>query len=128
MFAPVPAVLHEEDVHTLPREIFTRVDSLAAVFFDHVARHRPLSAAAVAGLQAGLFVGAEAQRAGLADEVATLDQVLSSVRAGGDVTNAAASALTTKMELPCTLASTAPGHQLSACGLSEGVVLGGETS
>src|SRR6185369_3769796 len=30
MVVPVPAVLHEEDVRTLPHEIFDRVDQLAA--------------------------------------------------------------------------------------------------
>ena len=30
MVVPVPTVLHEEDVRTLPREIFDRVDQMAA--------------------------------------------------------------------------------------------------
>jgi hypothetical protein len=30
MVVPVPVVLHEDDVRTLPRELFARVDTLAA--------------------------------------------------------------------------------------------------
>lgn len=63
----------------------SRVDSLAAVFFDHVARRRGLSTERVAALQAGLVHGAQAVTLGLADGVATLDQVLASVRSGADV-------------------------------------------
>lgn len=69
----------------------TRVTSLAAVFHDHVARHRSADATAIAGLEAALFVGAESVRAGLADEVATLDQVVALVR-GASTLHAAASA------------------------------------
>ncbi len=73
-----------------------RVDTLAAVFFDHVAQHRPMTSAQVAALQAGLFVGTQAVQAGLADDVKTLDQVLSLARAG-EPTKAAAAATETTM-------------------------------
>lgn len=68
-----------------------RVTSMAAVFHGHVARHRSADATAIAGLEAALFVGAESVRAGLADEVATLDQVVALVR-GASTLHAAASA------------------------------------
>ena len=61
----------------------TRVDSLAAIFAAHVATYRPVTVEQVIGLQAGLSHGSEAVALGLADEIATFDQVLSFARAGG---------------------------------------------
>ena len=69
-----------------------RVDGLAAIFFDHVSRRRGVSVDKVATMQAGLVHGAQAVLAGLADQVATLDQVLALVREGAEVTNAATAA------------------------------------
>ena len=70
----------------------TRVDALAAIFFDHVSRRRGVSVDKVAAMQAGLVHGAQAVLSGLADQVATLDQVLALVREGAEVTNAATAA------------------------------------
>lgn len=56
------------------------VDTQAALFFAHVAQHRPVSADQVAALQAGLRVGATAVAAGLADVVGTLDDALALAR------------------------------------------------
>ncbi len=69
-----------------------RVDGLAALFFDHVSRRRSIAVDKVATMQAGLVHGAQAVLAGLADQVATLDQVLALVREGAEVTNAATAA------------------------------------
>lgn len=54
----------------------TIVDALASAFFDHVAAHRKLNAAAVAGLEARTFAGGASIAAGLADAVGTFDSVL----------------------------------------------------
>lgn len=59
-----------------------RVEELAAVFFDHVAAFRPLSTEQVRGLEAGLFTGSGAVRAGLADRVASLDDLVASIATG----------------------------------------------
>ena len=53
-----------------------RVEELAGVFFEHVATFRPLSAEQVRALEAGLFTGASAVRAGLADRVGSLDDLV----------------------------------------------------
>ncbi len=73
----------------------SRVDALAAIFFEHVASHRGIAADDVAGLEAGVFIGAEAVSRGLADAVLSLDQVLALVRSGADVAAASAQATTT---------------------------------
>jgi signal peptide peptidase SppA len=52
------------------------VDAQAAVFFELVARRRKLSPDAVAAWEGKIFVGIEAVAAGLADSVATEDQLL----------------------------------------------------
>lgn len=70
----------------------SRVDAMAELFFEHVSRRRGVAPERLAALQAGLVHGAEAVSAGLADGVASLDQVLALVRTGADV--AAASAQT----------------------------------
>jgi ClpP class serine protease len=53
-----------------------RVEELASVFFEHVATFRPLNAEQVRALEAGLFTGAGAVRAGLADRVGSLDDLV----------------------------------------------------
>jgi signal peptide peptidase SppA len=58
-----------------------RVDSLAEIFFEHVAKARELDVKAVRGFEAALFHGAEAVRVGLADEVGTLEQVIAAAAA-----------------------------------------------
>ena len=52
------------------------VDMFAGVFHRHVAARRPLSAEAVAALEAGVRYGADAVAAGLADRVGSLPDVL----------------------------------------------------
>jgi signal peptide peptidase SppA len=52
------------------------VDRVYGLFVDTVARHRGLSSNAVRDTEAGLFFGKDAVRAGLADAVGTLDDVL----------------------------------------------------
>lgn len=57
----------------------TRVESLAAVFYDLVAEMRPgLSRKSIRALDAGVLHGAAAVRAGLADQVASFDALLES--------------------------------------------------
>ena len=55
------------------------VDLFAGIFHRHVAARRPLSVEAVAALEAGVRYGADAVRAGLADRVGSLDDVLASL-------------------------------------------------
>lgn len=61
----------------------TMIDTLAGLFFQHVAEsrsHAGLSIESIRALQAGIVLGADAKRAGLADEVvATLDEALALV-------------------------------------------------
>ena len=60
-----------------------RVNSLAEIFFNLVAEARPkVSVDQLRALEAGLVHGADAVEAGLADEVATLDQLLAMVASG----------------------------------------------
>lgn len=57
------------------------VDACAELFFDEVSAYRPqLTPAALRAQQAGLYVGEEAQRAGLIDGVAMRDEVLERMR------------------------------------------------
>jgi signal peptide peptidase SppA len=59
------------------------VDAQAGVFFDLVAEARGMSADAVRGFQAGIFVGAQAVEIGLADELAAnLPELAAQVSAG----------------------------------------------
>jgi len=63
-----------------------QVDEQARVFCELVAEHRGLDPEAVAGLEAGVFVGAQAVAAGLADRVAPWESFLGGVEflaAGG---------------------------------------------
>lgn len=61
----------------------TMIDTLAGLFFQHVAEtrsHAGLSIESIRALQAGIVLGVDAKRAGLADEVvATLDEALALV-------------------------------------------------
>lgn len=53
-----------------------QVDTLAELFFEHVAAARSMKVEAVRGQQAAVFIGAHAVEAGLADGVATFDELL----------------------------------------------------
>lgn len=59
-----------------------RVDELAGVFFEHVSTFRSMSVEQVRALEAGLFTGVGAVRAGLADRVGSLDDLVASLAAG----------------------------------------------
>lgn len=59
----------------------TIVDTLAGVFFELVAEHRGTNAEAVRGLEAGVMLGRAAITAGLADEVASLDEMIAAASA-----------------------------------------------
>lgn len=59
------------------------VDRMAAIFFDAVATYRPgVNSDSVRALQAGVLVGAEAIAAGLADQIATEDEVVALLNSG----------------------------------------------
>lgn len=60
----------------------TIVDSLAEVFFDFVEDMRGLPSEQVAALEAGVFHGAQAVEAGLADEVMSFDELLEAIESG----------------------------------------------
>ena len=73
-------------VETTPEAVATlqaTIDTLAAVFFGLVADRRPLSAAQVKGLEAGVFLGQAAVDAGLADEVVSYVDLLARLSAEG---------------------------------------------
>jgi ClpP class serine protease len=59
-----------------------QVDNLARVFFEHVASSRGLSVEAIAALEGGQSMGADAVATGLADVVMTRDAMLTAVAAG----------------------------------------------
>ncbi len=59
-----------------------RVNGLAEVFFAHVSESRKLDVDDIRAMQAGVFHGAEAVARGLADEIATFDEVLAQVASG----------------------------------------------
>jgi capsid assembly protease len=59
------------------------VDELAAVFFGLVSEHRPLTVEDVAALDGGIFYGASAVDAGLADELMVFDELLARASTGG---------------------------------------------
>lgn len=60
----------------------TIVDSLAEVFFDLVSEMRSMQPAQIAALEAGVFHGAAAVDAGLADRVMSFDELLEAINAG----------------------------------------------
>lgn len=59
-----------------------RVMEIAAIFFNHVAEARGMTADVVQGLEAAVFIGASAVKAGLADEIGTLDTLLAAITSG----------------------------------------------
>lgn len=61
------------------------VDDLAEMFFAHVAEARGIDAAAIRKLEAGVFLGAEAVRIGLADEVMTFPEMLAATATGQEM-------------------------------------------
>ncbi len=66
------------------KEMQTLVDSMAQVFFELVAETRGLDAGDVAALNGKVFHGDAAVRAGLADEIATFDELLAGITAGDE--------------------------------------------
>jgi ClpP class serine protease len=61
------------------------IDSIASVFFEHIANHRPsLNVQAITALEAKVLHGQAALAAGLADAVGSLSAVLARIEAGGD--------------------------------------------
>jgi signal peptide peptidase SppA len=60
------------------------VDTLASQFHELVASARGISVETVKGYQAGLFCGQQALDAGLADELATFDQVVAMLASSGE--------------------------------------------
>lgn len=67
----------DEDAHA---RLQASVDATYDLFVASVAQHRGLSEKAVRGTEAGLFMGAAAVRAGLADEVGTIADALAYFR------------------------------------------------
>jgi ClpP class serine protease len=57
-------------------------DSLASLFFELVASLRGIDAEAIAALEAGVFHGAAAVEAGLADRVQSFDEMLAAIASG----------------------------------------------
>lgn len=75
-------------VELSPGELATmqaQCDSLAELFFELVAGLRGVDAKAIAALNAGVFHGAAAVRAGLADRVASFDEVIAALANGGSM-------------------------------------------
>jgi signal peptide peptidase SppA len=90
------------------------VDEAAGVFFGLVASHRGSSLEAVAGLQAGTFTGRHAVTAGLADRIASWDEVLASaVESAAPTTGATQGEQGDKpvkdLSMPKLLSHSAPG-------------------
>ena len=56
------------------------VNTLSAIFFDHVAQYRNVGVDDVRALEAGVLIGQRAVNAGLADRVGTLDDALALAR------------------------------------------------
>lgn len=67
---------HQALTPSAKAELQTEVDRLYGLFVEHVAVMRRLDVADVRGTEAGLFFGANAISAGLADAVGTLDSAL----------------------------------------------------
>jgi len=63
----------------------SQCDSLAELFFELVASLRGVSADAIRSLEAGVFHGAAAVSAGLADRVASFDEMLAQLANGGNM-------------------------------------------
>ena len=76
-----------------------RVAQLAAQFYDIVSRARGLSVARVKGYEAGVFLGKEAVRVGLADQVAGWEELLAQIQVahgGNQVAHSGTAASNTK--------------------------------
>lgn len=73
--------LSDEELATLQAQC----NGVAELFFTHVAEHRRLDVDAIRALEAGSFHGAQAIQAGLADRIASFDEVLVALASGGAV-------------------------------------------
>lgn len=69
-----------------------QVDAIHRVFVDAVARNRGTNAQAIADTEARLFIGRDAIRAGLADAIATLPQVITQLNQGRESSEVAKAA------------------------------------
>jgi signal peptide peptidase SppA len=76
------------------------VDQLAGVFAADVARRRRMTADAVRALEARVFIGGEAVRAGLADDVGNLDAAVRIARSRADARRAAQAAAAARAAPP----------------------------
>jgi signal peptide peptidase SppA len=70
------ASAHEPLTEEGRSSIQQQVDAIHSVFVDTVARNRGVSASAIAGTEARLFIGKQAINAGLVDGVSTLDKLI----------------------------------------------------
>jgi len=70
---------HEALTDSAKDELQTQIDSLYDMFVGLVSQNRQMKAALVRNTEAGLFYGAKAISAGLADEVGTRDHALAAV-------------------------------------------------
>lgn len=61
----------------------SEIDEMAAIFFEHVAAARGLTVNAVQAFEADRFIGATAVASGLADQVATFEDLLAMVASSG---------------------------------------------
>ncbi|MEW6505513.1 MAG: S49 family peptidase [Chloroflexota bacterium] len=76
---------HEPLDDTARRIMQEHIDKVYGLFVATVARNRGMTEEAVMATEAGIFVGDEAVRIGLADGVRTIDQVLDVKRTGGRI-------------------------------------------
>jgi len=68
--------------HTARAEMAAQIDKIYGVFVTHVAKARGLDEKDVRAMEARVYTGADAMRAGLVDGVKTFDDVLAYVRGG----------------------------------------------
>ncbi len=85
------------------------VDRMAETFFAHVSAARSISIDAVRALDAGTFLGADAQSLALTDSTQTLDELIESINAGSATDTTSEDPMTTKT----TATSTAPNATAS---------------
>ena len=97
-----------------------RVDKLAASFFKIASKARGVSVAAIEGLQAGIFLGADAERKGLVDEVIGLDDLLLALQPDDGSREAAAQG----QALPKRAAMSAPSRLTASKSLDSAAVAG----
>lgn len=81
----------------------SEVDRVYGLFVNTVARHRGLSAEAIRATEAGVYYGADAVAAGLADAVATFDEVLLALA------DSLSLGLSLRLAPPAPIGSGAPG-------------------